>query len=208
MKKKVMTLCMTVLMVTLTAGVFTVHADAASRDVTAKMSKDKNLKRITRMMTAYTTAMNISGPAQKKTTNIKLNSSNRLSIAAFVRFQYKEDVGFTANELKAETKALFGKGTGAGQIKAYGKTSMLVCNSNRYVKEPYMYCGGEFGDNIPLYKITRIRQIGKNTYQVTAQNRLGIYGEKGSEKIGTTTLILKKAAASRYGYIVKNIAYK
>ena len=49
MKKKIMTLCMTILMAALTAGTFGISADAASRDVTAKMSQDKNMKRICKM---------------------------------------------------------------------------------------------------------------------------------------------------------------
>lgn len=83
---------------------------------------------------------------------------------------------------------------------------LLVCSSNsKYYKDPYMYCGGDFGDVIPDYKITKITRTGKNTYIVTTQNRLGCYGEKGRTNIGTTTLKLKKTAA---GYVVKGVRYQ
>ena len=68
-----------------------------------------------------------------------------------------------------------------------------------------MYCGGDFGDTIPDYKITKVTRTGKNIYTVTTQNRLGCYGEKSKTNIGTTTLKLKKTAA---GYVVKGVRYQ
>ena len=208
MKKKIMTLCMTILMAALTAGTFVISADAASRDVTAKMSQDKNMKRICKMAAAYTTAMKTGGSDSTGTVKITLNNNSRLSIAAFVRYNYKGDYRYTAKELQAETKALFGKKAGTGSIKALGKTDMLVCSSTGRAKTPYIYCGGDFGDMIPRYKITSIKALGRGTYEVSLENLMGVYGEKGTEKIGNTVLRLQKNAASAYGYNIKGITYR
>ena len=43
---------------------------------------------------------------------------------------------------------------------------MLVCSFFKYYKDPYMYCGGDFGDVIPDYKITKVTRHGKNIYTV------------------------------------------
>ena len=168
---------------------------AASTDVTGKMAGNREIKNISKMMTAYTTAM-------------KLNDNAKLSIAVFVRYNYKGDYSYTAKELRSETKKLFGKSASVNTIrnKKNKNHAMLVCSSNsKYYKDPYMYCGGDFGDVIPDYKITKVTRTGKNIYTVTTQNRLGCYGEKGRTNIGTTTLKLKKTAA---GYVVKGVRYQ
>ena len=168
---------------------------AASTDVTGKMAGNREIKNISKMMTAYTTAM-------------KLNDNAKLSIAVFVRYNYKGDYSYTAKELRSETKKLFGKSASVNNIrnKKNKNHAMLVCSSNsKFYKDPYMYCGGDFGDTIPDYKITKVTRTGKNIYTVTTQNRLGCYGEKGRTNIGTTTLKLKKTAA---GYVVKGVRYQ
>ena len=50
--------------------------------------------------------------------------------------------------------------------------------------------------------------LGKNLYQVQIQNKMGIYGEKGSEDMGKTILKVKKDKDSSYGYVVKEITYQ
>ena len=160
-------------------------------------------------MTAYTTAMNISVWSTTKPVKMKLNDNQKLSIAVFVRYNYKGDYSYTAKELRSETKKLFGKSASVSKIKSSKKNknqAMFVCSSDsKFYKDPYMYCGGDFGDTIPDYKIKKVVRTGKNTYTVTTQNRYGIYGEKGRTNIGTTTLKLKKTAA---GYVVKGISYQ
>ena len=174
---------------------------AASTDVTGKMAGNREIKNISKMMTAYTTAMNLSEQSTTRPVKMKLNDN---AIAVFVRYNYKGDYSYTAKELRSETKKLFGKSASVNTIrnKKNKNHAMLVCSSNsKYYKDPYMYCGGDFGDVIPDYKITKITRTGKNTYTVTTQNRLGCYGEKGRTNIGTTTLKLKKTAAGvRYQY--------
>lgn len=171
---------------------------AASTDVTGKMAGNREIKNISKMMTAYTTAMNLSEQSTTRPVKMKLNDNAKLSIAVFVRYNYKGDYSYTAKELRSETKKLFGKSASVNTIrnKKNKNHAMLVCSSNsKYYKDPYMYCGGDFGDVIPDYKITKVTRTGKNTYTVTTQNRLGCYGEKGRTNIGTTTLKLKQTAA-------------
>lgn len=180
---------------------------AASTDVTGKMAGNREIKNISKMMTAYTTAMNLSEQSTRPV-KMKLNDNAKLSIAVFVRYNYKGDYSYTAKELRSETKKLFGKSASVNTIrnKKNKNHAMLVCSSNsKYYKDPYMYCGGDFGDVILDYKITKVTRTGKNIYTVTTQNRLGCYGEKGRTNIGTTTLKLKKTAA---GYVVKGVRYQ
>ena len=179
---------------------------AASTDVTGKMAGNREIKNISKMMTAYTTAMNLSEQSTTRPVKMKLNDNAKLSIAVFVRYNYRGDYTYTARELRSETKKLFGKSASINKIKNNKNKAMLVCSSNKkFYKDPYMYCGGDFGDVIPDYKITKVTRTGKNTYTVTTQNRLGCYGEKGRTNIGTTTLKLKKTAA---GYVVKGVRYQ
>lgn len=162
---------------------------AASTDVTGKMAGNREIKNISKMMTAYTTAMNLSEQSTTRPVKMKLNDNAKLSIAVFVRYNYKGDYSYTAKELRSETKKLFGKSASVNTIrnKKNKNHAMLVCSSNsKYYKDPYMYCGGDFGDVIPDYKITKITRTGKNTYIVTTQN-------------------LKKTAA---GYVVKGVRYQ
>ena len=227
MKKRLSTILAVVLMA-VTLIPFT-PVQAASADVTGKMAGNRQIKNISKMMTAYTTAMNLSEQSTTKPVKMKLNDSEKLSIAVFVRYNYKGDYSYTAQELRSETKKLFGKSASVNKIKANKTNSknsknntknsknnknstrnsnetMLVCSSNsKFYKDPYMYCGGDFGDVIPDYKITRVIRTGKNTYTVTTQNRVGCYGEKGRTNIGTTTIKVKKIAA---GFVVKGSSYQ
>ena len=208
MKKRLSTILATLLMTVTLIPFAPVHAKAASADVTRQMAGNRQIKDISKKMTAYTTAMNISVWSTTKPVKMKLNDNQKLSIAVFVRYNYKGDYSYTAKELRSETKKLFGKSASINNIKNKKNKNhtMLVCSSNsKYYKDPYMYCGGDFGDVIPDYKITKVIRTGKNTYTVTTQNRLGCYGEKGRTNIGTTTLKLKKTAA---GYVVKGVRYQ
>ena len=86
---------------------------------------------------------------------------------------------------------------------------MLVCAADSsFANDPYMYCGGDFSDCIPQYKIKKVVQIKKNLYRVEIQNKMGIYGENGSEDMGSTILKVKKDKDSVYGYVVKEVSYK
>ena len=209
MKKRWMRLLMAVVFMGIALPVLTIQTEAASKDVTKQMSSNKDLKQVCKMMAAYTTAMNISDKASEQETKLAMSDADKLSIAAFVRYNYKDDFGYTKKELKAESKALFGKAAGTGMIKNAKNADLLVCAADKkYVAEPFMYCGGEFGDCIPKYKIKKVIRIKKNVYQVEIENRLGVYGEKGSVKAGTTTLKVKKAKTSGYGYNVKGIKYR
>ncbi|MCD8020668.1 MAG: hypothetical protein LUF92_14140 [Clostridiales bacterium] len=209
MKKKVLTsITGLVMAVALSFAVAAMPVDAASVNVTKKMSTDKNLKRITKMVAAYTTAMNLSANASDTQTTVKLNNQNKLSIAAFVRYYYKDDYGYTAKELKNETKNLFGKQASTKVIGSSDNNNLLVCSADQtFVREAYMYCGGDFGDCIPGYKIKKITQLKKNVYQIEIKNKYSVYGEKGSTSAGTTILKVKKSAKSSYGYIIKSIQY-
>ena len=205
MKKRLSIILATVLMAVTLIPFTPVQAKAAG-DVTSQMAGNREIKNISKMITAYTTAMNLSEQSTTRPVKMKLNDDNKLSIAVFVRYNYRGDYSYTASELRSETKKLFGKSALTNNIKNNKNKTMLVCSADKkFVKDPYMYCGGDFGDNIPDYKITKVTRDGKNIYTVTAQNRLGCYGEKGRTNIGTTTLRLKKTVA---GYIVKGISYQ
>ena len=205
MKKRLSIILATVLM-TVTLIPFTPVQAKEAGDVTSQMAGNREIKNISKMITAYTTAMNLSEQSTTRPVKMKLNDDNKLSIAVFVRYNYRGDYSYTASELRSETKKLFGKSASTNNIKNNKNKTMLVCSADKkFVKDPYMYCGGDFGDNIPDYKITKVTRDGKNIYTVTAQNRLGCYGEKGRTNIGTTTLRLKKTAA---GYVVKGISYQ
>lgn len=204
MKRKMMALLTAMLLL-----VSVVPVNAAAANVTRKMSGDRDLKQVSRMFAAYTTAMNLSGNVSDGQVDIPLDGANQLSIGAFVRYNYKDDYGFTAKELKKETKNLFGKAVKANVLKKTAQADLLVCASDgAFVNEPYMYCGGDFSDCIPQYKIKKVVQLGKNLYQVQIQNKMGIYGEKGSEDMGKTILKVKKDKDSSYGYVVKEITYQ
>lgn len=206
MKKRLSTILAVMFMVVILIPFTPVQA--ASTDVTGKMAGNREIKNISKMMTAYTTAMNLSEQSTTRPVKMKLNDNAKLSIAVFVRYNYKGDYSYTAKELRSETKKLFGKSASVNNIrnKKNKNHAMLVCSSNsKYYKDPYMYCGGDFGDVIPDYKITKVTRTGKNIYTVTTQNCLGCYGEKGRTNIGTTTLKLKKTAA---GYVVKGVRYQ
>lgn len=209
MKKRLSTILTVLLMAATLIPFAPVQVKAASTDVTRQMAGNRQIKDISKKITAYTTAMNLSECSTTKPVQMKLNDNDKLSIAVFVRYNYRGDYSYTAQELRSETKKLFGKSASVNNIKNSRnnkKQLMLVCNSNsKYYKDPYMYCGGDFGDNIPDYKIKKVVRTGKNTYTVTTQNRLGCYGEKGRTNIGTTTIKIKKTAT---GYVVKGIGYQ
>ena len=204
MKRKIMAL-LTAMMLMVSA----VPVHAAAANVTKKMSGDRDLKQVSEMFAAYTTAMNLSGNISGGQVEIPLNGANQLSIGAFVRYNYKDDFGFTARELKRETKDLFGKAAKINVLKKTGQEDMLVCAADSsFANDPYMYCGGDFSDCIPQYKIKKVVQIKKNLYRVEIQNKMGIYGENGSEDMGSTILKVKKDKDSAYGYVVKEVSYK
>lgn len=206
--KKRLSMILAVLAMTVTFIPFApVQAKTVSADVTRQMAGNRQIKDISKKITAYTTAMNLSEQSTTKPVKMKLNDNEKLSIAVFIRYNYRGDYTYTARELRSETKKLFGKSASLNKIKKNNQnTAMLVCSSNsKYYKDPYMYCGGDFGDMIPDYKITKVTRTAKNTYTVTTQNRVGCYGEKGRTNIGTTTLNLKKTAT---GYVVKGISYQ
>lgn len=204
MKKRMMAFLTALLLL---VSVMPVHAAAA--DVTGKMSGDRDLKQISEMFAAYTTAMNLSGSILDEQVDISLGDADQLSIGAFVRYNYKDDFGFTAKELKKETKDLFGKAAKTKALKRQGQANLLVCAAgDDFVSDPYMYCGGDFSDCIPQYKIEKVVRLKKNLYRVEIQNSMRVYGEKGSEEMGTTILKVKKDKESAYGYIVKDVTYK
>ena len=173
MKKRLSTILATLLMTVTLIPFAPVHAKAASADVTRQMAGNRQIKDISKKMTAYTTAMNISVWSTTKPVKMKLNDNQKLSIAVFVRYNYKGDYSYTAKELRSETKKLFGKSASVSKIKSSKKNknqAMFVCSSDsKFYKDPYMYCGGDFGDTIPDYKIKKVVRTGKNTYTVTTQ---------------------------------------
>ena len=141
MKKRLSTILATLLMTVTLIPFAPVHAKAASADVTRQMAGNRQIKDISKKMTAYTTAMNISVWSTTKPVKMKLNDNQKLSIAVFVRYNYKGDYSYAAKELRSETKKLFGKSASVSTIrnKKNKNHAMLVCSSNsKYYKDPYM----------------------------------------------------------------------
>lgn len=173
------------------------------------VSMDRGMKDVCDIMSAYTTAIHLSDQNVSGQMNFSLDNDSRLSIAAFSRFYTQDDFGFTAKELKKESKDLFGKTATMNSIRKAQAGKMLVCTADKkYVNEPYMYCGGEFGDTVVSCKVTKVDKLNKNSYQIILKNRVGVYGEKGKRTIGQTVLRLKKDKTSRYGYTVKSVAFR
>ena len=133
MKKRLSTILATLLMTVTLIPFAPVHAKAASADVTRQMAGNRQIKDISKKMTAV---------------KMKLNNNQKLSIAVFVRYNYKGDYSYTAKELRSETKKLFGKSASVSKIKSSKKNknqAMFVCSSDsKFYKDPYMYCGGDF----------------------------------------------------------------
>ena len=121
MKKRLSTILATLLMTVTLIPFAPVHAKAASADVTRQMAGNRQIKDISKKMTAYTTAMNISVWSTTKPVKMKLNNNQKLSIAVFVRYNYKGDYSYTAKELRSETKKLFGKSASVSKIKSSKK---------------------------------------------------------------------------------------
>lgn len=133
MKKRLSTILATLLMTVTLIPFAPVHAKAASADVTRQMAGNRQIKDISKKMTAYTTAMNISVWSTTKPVKMKLNDNQKLSIAVFVRYNYKGDYSYTAKELRSETKKLFGKSASVSKIKSSKKNknqAMFVCSSD------------------------------------------------------------------------------
>ena len=99
MKKRLSTILATLLMTVTLIPFAPVHAKAASADVTRQMAGNRQIKDISKKMTAYTTAMNISVWSTTKPVKMKLNDNQKLSIAVFVRYNYKGDYSFLVRAL-------------------------------------------------------------------------------------------------------------
>lgn len=200
MKKKIMVL-LSLVILTMTM----LPANVMAKSV----SMDRGMKDVCDIMSAYTTAIRLSDQNVSGQMNLSLDNDSRLSIAAFSRFYAQDDFGFTAKELKKESKDLFGKTATMNSIRKAQAGKMLVCTADKkYVNEPYMYCGGEFGDTVVSCKVTKVDKLNKNSYQIILKNRVGVYGEKGKRTIGQTVLRLKKNKTSRYGYTVKSVVFR
>lgn len=186
-------------------AVVLLSALAVPVNAAGKKKADKELNEVVKMMTSYTTALKLGERMTRGRVKMPLDDVRMLSMAAFIRYNYKDDAGYTLEELGGETDNLFGK---KANLVEGEKEDLFICASDEgMASEPYMYCGGDFGDCIPRYHILKVKKLKNNQYQIKVQNRLAIYGEKGSEKIGTTILKLEKTEQSRYGYIIKKIAF-
>ncbi len=200
MKKKIMVL-LSLVILTMTM----LPANVMAKSV----SMDRGMKDVCDIMSAYTTAIRLSDQNVSGQMNLSLDNDSRLSIAAFSRFYAQDDFGFTAKELKKESKDLFGKTATMNSIRKAQAGKMLVCTADKkYVNEPYMYCGGEFGDTVVSCKVAKVDKLNKNSYKIILKNRVGVYGEKGKRTIGQTVLRLKKDKTSRYGYTVKSVVFR
>lgn len=202
-----------ILMLTLLVLVVPLNTQAARKNVTVSMKKNKYIKKISRDMASYTSSKLINR-SSKKTKKEKLKGYNALSIAGYLGYQHGKDF-FTAKEIQKRTYNLFGIRPNTSSIPEWSssKAKYIVKNSSEHSNKPYEYFGGDWSMMVPKYSIVKVVKIKKNVYDVTIHNKIGyISDETGKieevEKIGTTGIQIKKNPKSSYKYKVTRLRYK
>lgn len=177
-----------------------IFVEAKSKNVTRIMSKNKNLKKLVKRMSIYCDGVSLGQAA--KTYKVKNNNKNRLSIAAFVRYQVNRDNDYTRKELKKTVVDLFGK-----KVDKFVCSGFLMENSYDFYDGEFAYAGGDFGNMTPKYSVNKITQKGKvYTVQITGKIKYDFTGE--IKKQCKITMKVKKSKKSAYKFITKSIKYK
>lgn len=184
---------------------------AANKDVTKKMKKDKNFCRIIKDITNYSCGMGTDGKVKEK-----LEGYNALSIAGYVGYQ-KGQSFFMKDEIQKISYDLFGIRPDTKSIPTTesGKARFVAQTENRGVDrilaegKPFKYSGGDWGVNVPKNKIMKVIKVNKTTYKVTVKNRMKQWDRKMKPyTTGITKLRIKKNVQSSYRYIITKLVYK
>lgn len=184
------------------------NTEAAGKDVTSSIKKDKAVKKIVRDICAYTTS-ELCSARGTKTKKESLKGYNALSIAAFIGYQHGQ-FDYTSKEIQKITNNLFGIKPKTSSIPSIdsAKTRWIAKSSESRTNKPYMYSGGDWGNHEPKYTIKRIIKVKKGVYDITVTNKLNFL-EKGKVKnVGTTYIRIKKYSKSSYKYKITNLKYK
>ncbi|HCT90226.1 MAG TPA: hypothetical protein DF613_02405 [Lachnospiraceae bacterium] len=178
---------------------------AAAKDVTASMKKDKNLKKIVKLIAPYATGQ----VREKKKETETFQGYQALSAAANVSYSNGLGSSFTKKEIQKLTYDLFGIKPGTKSIPAFKSSRRKWIAKTPYSSgKPYVYSGGDWGARKPRYKIQKIQKVKTNVYDVTIINQICYADENGRiEKIGKTCIRLKKNKKSSYRYTITRLKY-
>ena len=128
MKKRLSTILATLLMTVTLIPFAPVHAKAASADVTRQMAGNRQIKDISKKMTAYTTAMNISVWSTTKPVKMKLNDNQKLSIAVFVRYNTKVTTAIQRRSFVPRLRSFLVRALLSARLRAARKIRIRQCS--------------------------------------------------------------------------------
>lgn len=198
------------LLLILTLCAAPMETQAAKKNVTASMKKNKYVRKIAKNISLYTNA-EMQGRDSGKKKKEKISGYNALSIAGFVGYQNGK-YQFTKKEIQRITYNLFGKKPKTSSIpsieskkrKWIAKTPSSWSNVNK----PYVYAGGDWGTYKPLYSISKVVKVKKNVYDVTIINKSGSWENDEVKVLGKTYIRIKKNSKSSYKYKITSLKYK
>ncbi len=184
------------------------NAEAAGKNVTSSMKKDKAIKKIVRDICSYTTC-ELCEARSTKTKKVSLKGYNALSIAAFVEYQNGR-VSYTSKEIQKATNNLFGIKPKTNSIPSIDspKRRWISKSTGFRADKPYMYSGGDWGAHQPSYTIKKVVKVKKGVYDITVTNKLKILDEGKTRTVGTTYMRIKKYSKSSYKYKITKIKLK
>lgn len=185
-----------------------VNAEAAGKNVTSSMKKNKSVKKIVRDVCSYTTC-ELCERRSTKTKKESIKGYNSLSIAAFIGYQNGQ-YNYTTEEIQNITNNLFGMKPKTSSIPSIDspKRRWISKSSESMTDKPYMYSGGDWGCHQPKYTIKKVVKIKKGVYDITVTNKLHIMDEGKTRTVGTTYMRIKKYSKSSYKYKVTKLKYK
>ena len=188
--------------------VIPMNAEAAGKNVTSSMKKNKSVKKLVRDICAYTTC-ELCERKNTKTKKENLKGYNALSIAAFIGYQNGQ-YDYTSKEIQKITNNLFGIKPKTSSIRSINssRTRWISKSLKSVTDKPYMYSGGDWGVNQPKYTINKIVKVKKGVYDITVTNKLHIMDEGITRKVGTTYMRIKTYSKSSYKYKVIKLKYK
>lgn len=188
--------------------VIPMNAEAAGKNVTSSMKKNKFIKKIVRDVCSYTTS-ELCSARSTKTKKESLKGYNALSIAAFIGYENGQ-YDYTTKEIQKITNNLFGIKPKTSSIPSIdsSKRRWISKSSENITDKPYMYSGGDWGNHEPKYTIKKIIKVKKGVYDITVTNKLNFLEEGKVKNVGTTYMRIKKYSKSSYKYKITKLKYK
>ena len=177
-----------------------VSVSASNKNITVSMKNNSGIEKIAKRLSAYCIGYSMS----KKTNNLTIKNTNkkRLSIAAYVRYNFNGDADYTQGELKNTVKNLFGK-----NVKKFQCSEFLMENPYDFYNGEFAYAGGDWGNMHPRYKIDKVTKNGKK-YKVEVTGKIYHEFNRRTSKQCKITLKLKRFNKSIYGFVATGIKYK